>query len=212
MLIAPSMLACDFAHMGRELEKITEAGCDLVHLDVMDGNFVPNISFGAPVIKCIRPISEKPFDVHLMVDHPKQYVPDFLDAGADIISFHFEARDNVSETIDAILAGGAKAALAIKPNTRPEAVFPYLDRLYMVLVMTVEPGFGGQSFMHDMMDKVRTIKAKAPSVLIEVDGGINPETAKISAEAGVDICVAGTTVFHAQDPKAIIKELQAAGR
>lgn len=208
MLIAPSMLAADFAHLESELKKITVGGADWVHLDIMDGVFVPNISMGIPVVEAMRPYTSLPFDVHLMIIHPKKYVPQFCKAGADIISFHAEAQDDPLETINAIVAGGAKPAMVIKPGTPAEAVFPYLDKLYMVLVMTVEPGFGGQSFMPDMMDKVRAIKARAPQVLVEVDGGINPETAKASAQAGVDVCVAGTAVFRAKDAAATIRALK----
>lgn len=208
MLIAPSMLAADFAHLESELKKITAGGADWVHLDIMDGVFVPNISMGLPVVEAMRPYTKLPFDVHLMIIHPKKYVPQFCKAGADIISFHVEAEDDPLETIGAIVAGGAKPAMVVKPGTPAEAVFPYLDKLYMVLVMTVEPGFGGQSFMPDMMDKVCAIKAKAPQVLVEVDGGINPETVKVSARAGVDVCVAGTSVFRADDTAAAIRALK----
>lgn len=208
MLVAPSMLASDFAHLDSELQKITEAGADWVHLDIMDGMFVPNISMGIPVIEAMRPCTKLPFDVHLMITHPIQYVPQFIQAGADIISFHVEAQDDPQKTIEAILKGGAKPAIVVKPKTPVERIFPYLDQLYMVLVMTVEPGFGGQSFMEDMLDKVRAIKQKAPSVLVEVDGGINPDTAKLSRMAGVDVCVAGTSVFRSDDPAAVIRALQ----
>lgn len=212
MLIAPSMLASDFANLGDELRKITGGGADFVHLDVMDGAFVPNISFGAPVIKAMRPYTTLPFDVHLMIMHPKKYIADFADAGADIISFHMEAANDVGETIEEIRAHGVKPALVLKPGTPAQAVFPYLDRIYMVLVMTVEPGFGGQSFMPDMLDKVRRIKEKRPAVLVEVDGGINSRTVIESAGAGVDICVAGTAVFRSENPARTIAELQSAGR
>ncbi len=212
MLIAPSMLSSDFAHLGSEVEKITEGGADFIHLDVMDGAFVPNLTFGAPVIKAMRPYTRVPFDVHLMIEHPLKYIPDFIDAGADVISFHLESADDPAETVGAILAGGAKPALAIKPGTPAKAVFPYLDKLFLVLVMTVEPGFGGQSFMPGMMEKVRALKDRRPAVLVEVDGGINPETVVQCADAGVDICVAGTSVFRAENPAAAIAALQAAKR
>lgn len=208
MLVAPSLLAADFSRLGEELASIESAGADWAHLDVMDGDFVPNISMGIPVIASIRSHASLPFDVHLMIRHPEKYVSQFRKAGADIISFHVEAADPVEKTIEAIVQSGAKPALVINPGTPADAVFPYLDRLYMVLVMTVEPGFGGQSFLSEMMEKVRNIKARAPSVLIEADGGINSSNAALCAAAGVDICVAGTAVFRAQDRAQVISEIK----
>ena len=209
MKVSPSVLAADFKNLQKEVEKITMAGTDWVHLDIMDGNFVPNITFGFPVVQALRPLTDRPFDVHLMIMHPKSYVKRFRDAGADIISFHLESEDDPMETIAEIRACGAKPAVALRPGTPIETVFPYLDQLYMVLVMTVEPGFGGQKFMPDMMDKVRKLKKRAPEVLVQVDGGVNNETAPICAQAGVDVCVAGTGVFCAEDPAAAIAFLHA---
>ena len=211
MLVAPSMLASDFAHLADELKKITEGGADWVHLDVMDGHFVPNISFGAPVIAAMRHHSTLPFDVHLMLTHPLRYIDDFAAAGANIITFHIECADDPDEVIAAIVAKGIKPAISLKPNTPAETVFPYLDKLYMVLLMTVEPGFGGQSFQCEPLNKARQIKEKNPSILIQADGGIHSGTVSECALAGVDVCVAGTGVFKAKDVPAAIRQLQQSG-
>ena len=212
MKVAPSMLSCDFSKMGEETARIDRAGADYIHLDVMDGHFVPNITIGPCIVKALRPYTKLPFDVHLMISEPYKYIDAFADAGADIITFHVEAESDIEATIEKIRSRGLKAGLVIKPKTPAEAVFPYLDKLYMVLVMTVEPGFGGQSFMADMMPKVGQIKAECRrrglSVLIEADGGISDKTVSQCADAGVDICVSGTGVFRAPDAAKAIAALK----
>ena len=212
MLISPSVLASDFSRLAEEVNSIEKAGADLVHIDVMDGMFVPNITLGAPVIRCLKGKTTLPFDVHLMINEPIRYIDDFADAGADIITFHVEATDDVQKTIDKIHSCGCKAALSVRPGTPAEAVFPYIEQLYMVLVMTVEPGFGGQSFMPDMMPKIKKIKDEAekrnPQLHIQVDGGIDDKTVSTAAEYGADVFVAGSYIFKAADRKAAIETLK----
>ena len=198
MKISPSILASDYANLESELKRIESS--DLIHVDVMDGHFVPNISIGAPVTAAIKKVCAVPFDVHLMISDPLKYAEDFANAGADIICFHIESDSDTEKTIDKILSLGKKAALAIKPKTPVEEVIPFLDRLSMVLVMTVEPGFGGQSFMEDMMPKIEKLRELGYKGDIEVDGGVNPETIKLAAKAGANVFVAGSAVFKSESP------------
>ncbi len=213
MKISPSILSCDYGKIAEELKDMELAGADYMHIDVMDGHFVPNLTLGAPVIKCIRKATDVPFDVHLMISDPLKYIDDFCDAGADIITFHTECDSPIDETIEKILSRGVKASLTVKPKTPVEDIFPYLDKLSMVLVMTVEPGFGGQSFMEDMMAKVSALRneinARGLDCEIEVDGGINEKTIAVAAAAGADVFVSGNALFSSADRKAAVEKFKA---
>ena len=209
--ISPSILSADFAKLGQQAQQMQQACAPWLHIDVMDGHFVPNISFGAPVMKCIRKDFDGVFDVHLMISEPLRYIDDFVKAGADMITFHLESDSDASATIDAIHQKGLKAGIAIKPKTPAEAVKPYLDRVEMVLVMTVEPGFGGQKFMTDMMPKVTEIRhwieESGRDIDLQVDGGVNGETAKVCIQAGANVLVAGSYLFSKPDYAAAIQSL-----
>ena len=248
-IISPSILSADFANLERDIKRVEDAGADWLHIDVMDGHFVPNITIGVPVVKSIRRITKLPLDVHLMIENPEKYIEPFAAAGADVITFHYEAvmegwkaggidvwrvnksdinetmqlkqNDNshtsippylhtsIKEIINKIHSFGIKAGMSIKPKTPAEVVFPYLNDLDMVLVMTVEPGFGGQKFMEDCAEKIRLIKEKVPSnLIIQVDGGINAETAKICKSNGANCLVAGNYIYKSDDIKQAIKSLK----
>ncbi len=211
--ISPSILSSDYGKLSSELKRMEDCGADMLHIDVMDGHFVPNITLGAPIVKCIRKSSSLPFDVHLMISDPYKYIPDFVKAGSDIITFHVESDSDIEKTIDLILASGKKAGLSVKPKTPIETVYPYLDKLSMVLVMTVEPGFGGQSFMEDMMPKVSAVKAeierKGLDIDIQVDGGINKDTISVAAKAGANVFVSGNAIFSSNDAAKTIADFKA---
>ena len=210
--ISPSLLAADFSKLSEEISAVEEAGATMLHLDVMDGLFVNNISFGIPVIQSIRKVSNIVFDVHLMIQAPERYITQFAEAGADLITIHYEACEDVAATLKMIRSLGKRAALSVKPKTPIEAVYPYLSLCDMILIMTVEPGFGGQSFMHDMLSKVEQLRKKIDDeglcIDIQVDGGVNAETARLCREAGASILVAGSAVFRAEDKASIVAQLK----
>lgn len=212
-LISASILSADFACLGDEIERAVSHGCDMIHFDVMDGHFVPNISYGVPVLKSLKKCTDKPYDVHLMISNPIDYVDAFADAGADIITFHVEADSDIAATIEKVKAHGIKVGLTLKPATPAEEVFPYINAIDMVLVMTVEPGFGGQSFMSDMLDKISAIREKAvelgKDLDIEVDGGIDGTTAPLVKAAGANVLVSGSYLFKAKDIDSAIASLLA---
>ena len=212
--ISPSILSADFSRLGDEIKRLEDNGADMIHVDVMDGHFVPNLTIGPPVIKTLRKYTSLPFDVHLMIDPVHKYIKDYSDAGADIITFHPEATENISETINLIKSLNKKVGISLNPNTEINAAEKYLDKIDLILVMSVYPGFGGQKFISDVINKIKDLnqirKGKKLNFQIEIDGGINFETSKIAIEAGVDILVSGTAVFKENngDLKRNIKTLK----
>ena len=211
--ISPSILAADMLNLGKEIKKIETSGSKYVHIDVMDGVFVPNISFGMPIVSAVRRITDLTLDVHLMIVNPERYVEKFVERGADIVTIHIESTDheNILKSINIIHRLGKKIGLSIKPKTDYSAILPYIDLVDMILVMTVEPGFGGQKFMNETMEKVskirKVIEEKNLNVDIEVDGGINAQTLAIADESGANVFVLGTAFFGSENPKALVDGL-----
>ncbi len=213
--VAPSILSADFVNLERDIRALGPAGADYVHVDVMDGLFVPNLTIGLPVVKAIARISPLPLDVHLMIDRPLRYAERFCEAGADLVTIHVEAdtAEHTRQALETIRACGRKAGLSLKPGTPAEAALPYLELCDLILVMTVEPGFGGQKFMADMMPKLKTLRrwldGKNPGCELEVDGGVNAETARVCRENGANVLVAGSAWFKAPDPAAFAAAVKA---
>lgn len=211
-MIAPSILSADFSRLAEEIAAITEAGADWVHVDVMDGHFVPNLTIGAPVVKSLKPVSKLPLDCHLMIEHPEKYIEDFAKAGASTITIHIEATNDPGAVLNRIRELGCKPGITLKPDTPASMIFPFLPLVDLVLVMTVSPGFSGQSFMVEQAEKIHLVRAELKRIghtaLIEVDGGINAETAKLVREA--DVIVAGNAVFKNGDYKTAIQALKRA--
>ena len=207
--IAPSILSANFAFLAQEIEKVEKAGADLIHIDIMDGHFVPNISIGLPVVKSIKKITKLPLDVHLMIENPEIYADKFIDNGADILTFHYEASKNPKELLKKIRTRNIKSGISIKPKTLPNVLDDMYDYLDLILVMTVEPGFGGQKFMPECAEKLKYYQNKYLSnILLEVDGGIDKDSAKIAIEKGADILVAGSYIYNAEDTVKAISTLR----
>ena len=211
-IISPSILSADFANLERDIKLVEINGADWIHVDVMDGHFVPNITIGIPVTAALKKVATKPLDVHLMIENPEKYAPDFINAGADILTFHYEAMksdEDVSKLIKFIKENNCKAGLSIKPKTTPDKILPFLNDVDLLLVMTVEPGFGGQKFMQDCAEKISFISSNAPkNLIIQVDGGINAQTGKICKDFGANSLVAGNYIYKSENIKEAINSLK----
>jgi ribulose-phosphate 3-epimerase len=210
IIVAPSILAADFSRLSDEIHRVQAAGADWIHCDIMDGHFVDNISFGPEIVRVVRKLTTLPLDVHLMIEHADHYVPRFVEAGANSITVHVEpeAKHPVAKTLEQIRNAGCRAGLTLNPETPFDAVEPFLQKIHVLLVMTVHPGFGGQPFRPDQMHKVKRARRLNPELDIEVDGGINPKTARLSVENGANVLVAGTSIFHSKDYARVIRELR----
>ncbi len=208
--IAPSILSADFSKLGKEISDLDKTSCDYIHIDVMDGHFVPNLSIGPDVIKSIRNFTKKTFDVHLMIDPVKKYIPEFANAGADIITIHQEISENVMDSISLIKKLNKKAGISIKPKTSAKQLEKYIEYIDLILIMTVEPGFGGQSFMYNQLQKISTIKEMigTRNIELEVDGGVNLDTGKEAIKAGANVLVSGSTIFNSPKYNNIIEDLK----